>query len=223
MKKIVMIALLLTVVLAVRAQKVTFYSPEFELGVKMHLGLDESDDVLQSQMDAITEIDLSGLEITDIRDVVYLPNVKVLNLSYNYIDDVSSLLPLDSLREVNLSNNRLESINILAFVEVDSMLVDISNNSIEDLSFFYAPIQCRFIFIGTEMQEDTDILLGDVNGEGRVDEVDAQQILDVSAGVKSLGELNVPQATGVPGGSSDALEVNAQIVLDYSVAGDKPW
>ena len=218
-----MLALFLTVVLTVRAQKVTFYSPEFEFGVKMHLELDESDDVLQSQMEAITEIDLSGLEITDIRDVVYLPNVKVLNLSYNYIDDVSSLLPLDSLREVNLSNNRLESINILAFVEVDSMLVDISNNSIEDLSFFYAPIQCRFIFIGTEMQEDTDILMGDVNGEGRVDEVDAQQILDVSAGVKSLGELTVPEAVGVPGGSSNALEVNAQKVLDYSVAGDKPW
>jgi|GEM_PF-5125379 len=218
-----MFALFLTVVLTVRAQKVTFYSPEFEFGVKMHLELDESDDVLQSQMDAITEIDLSGLDITDIRDVVYLPNVKVLNLSYNAIDDVSSLLPLDSLHVLDLSNNQLKSINILAFMERDSMQVDISNNFIEDFSFFYAPIQCRFIFIGSEMQQDTDILLGDVNGEGRVDEVDAQQILDVSAGVKSLGELTVPEAVGVPGGSSNALEVNAQKVLDYSVAGDKPW
>ena len=218
-----MLALFLTVVLTVRAQKVTFYSPEFEFGVKMHLELDESDDVLQSQMDAITEIDLSGLDITDIRDVVYLPNVKLLNLSYNAIDDVSSLLPLDSLHVLDLSNNQLKSINILAFMERDSMQVDISNNFIEDLSFFYAPIQCRFIFIGSEMQQDTDILLGDVNGEGRVDEVDAQQILDVSAGVKSIGDLTVPEAVGVPGGSSNALEVNAQKVLDYSVAGDKPW
>ena len=49
MKKIVMLALFLTVVLTVRAQKVTFYSPEFEFGVKMHLELGESDDVLQSR------------------------------------------------------------------------------------------------------------------------------------------------------------------------------
>ncbi len=41
--------------------------------------------------------------------------------------------------------------------------------------------------------------------------------------MKSLGDLNIPKAAGVPGGNSDALEVNAQKVLDYSVAADKPW
>ncbi|MBR5634683.1 MAG: hypothetical protein IKW78_05860, partial [Prevotella sp.] len=172
MKKIVMLALFLTIVLAVRAQKVTFYSPEFEFGVKLHLGLDESDDVLQSQMDAITEIDLSGLGITDIRDVVYLPNVEVLNLSYNYIDDVSALLPLESLRELDLSYNRLKSINILAFVEMDKMMVDISNNQIEDLSFFYAPIQCQFVFIGSELQAYNNFLFGDVNSNKKVEVAD---------------------------------------------------
>lgn len=172
MKKIVMFALFLTIVLAVRAQKVTFYSPEFEFGVKLHLGLDEGDDVQQSQMDAITEIDLSGLGITDIRDVVYLPNVEVLNLSYNYIDDVSALLPLESLRELDLSYNRLKSINILAFVEMDKMMVDISNNQIEDLSFFYAPIQCQFVFIGSELQAYNNFLFGDVNSNKKVEVAD---------------------------------------------------
>lgn len=67
------------------------------------------------------------------------------------------------------------------------------------------------------------ILLGDVNGDGRVDEVDAQQIMDVSTGMLSLGDLAVPEAINVPGGNPNALEVNAQIVLDYSVASVKPW
>ncbi len=66
-------------------------------------------------------------------------------------------------------------------------------------------------------------LLGDVNGDGRVDEVDAQQIMDVSTGMLSLGDLAVPEAINVPGGNPNALEVNAQIVLDYSVASVKPW
>ncbi len=65
--------------------------------------------------------------------------------------------------------------------------------------------------------------VGDVNGDDEVNEVDAQQILDVSAGIVKKDELEVPEVIDVPGGSNDALEVNAQIVLDYSVAKEKPW
>lgn len=64
---------------------------------------------------------------------------------------------------------------------------------------------------------------GDVDGNGVVNEVDAQKILDVSVGLKKLSELTVPNAVNVPGGNENALEVNAQKVLDYSVAKDKPW
>ena len=75
-------------------------------------------------------------------------------------------------------------------------------------------------------QTDVDqnaVKMGDVNGDGEVNEVDAQLILDVSVGQKSLSDLKVPAAINVPGGNSSALEVNAQIVLDYSVASVKPW
>lgn len=65
--------------------------------------------------------------------------------------------------------------------------------------------------------------LGDANGDNEVNEVDAQQILDVSAGIIPLDELEVPEVIGVPGGNDEALEVNAQIILDYSVSEDKPW
>ena len=75
-------------------------------------------------------------------------------------------------------------------------------------------------------QTDVDqnpVKQGDVNGDGEVNEVDAQLILDVSVGQKSVSDLRVPAAINVPGGNSNALEVNAQIVLDYSVASVKPW
>ena len=64
---------------------------------------------------------------------------------------------------------------------------------------------------------------GDVDGDGEVNEVDAQQILDVSVGILSVNDLAVPEAINVPGGNPSALEVNAQLVLDYSVATVKPW
>lgn len=225
MKKMAIILLFLSnhIVFTATAQTLTFYSAEFESGVKAHLGLSEDENVLQSLADTITSINLSGLGITDIRDVVYLPQVKELNLSNNGIVDIFALTVLDSLRLLNLNNNEIESISPLVFSNSDRLLVLIAYNHISDFSYFYTPAKCQVTLIGSEMQQDTDILLGDVNGEGRVDEVDAQQILDVSAGVKSLGELTVPEAVGVPGGSSNALEVNAQKVLDYSVAGDKPW
>ena len=65
--------------------------------------------------------------------------------------------------------------------------------------------------------------LGDVSGDNSVNEVDAQQILDVSAGIMPLDDLEVPEVIGVPGGNDAALEVNAQIILDYSVSEEKPW
>ena len=64
---------------------------------------------------------------------------------------------------------------------------------------------------------------GDLDGDGEVNEVDAQQILDVSVGILSVNDLAVPEAINVPGGNPSALEVNAQLVLDYSVATVKPW
>ena len=82
-----------------QAQKVTFLSEGFEFGVKAHLGLSESDEVMQAQTDTITSIDLSGLGISEISDVVYLPNVEKLDLSLNEIDDVEPLASLEHLQQ----------------------------------------------------------------------------------------------------------------------------
>ena len=70
---------------------------------------------------------------------------------------------------------------------------------------------------------DAGVTLGDVNGDGEVNEVDAQLILDVSAGKITKESLKQPLAISVPGGNDNALEKNAQLVLDYSVASVKPW
>ena len=153
MRKIASLAVMMITAHVVQAQKVTFYSPEFEEGVKIHLGLSATNNVLQAQMDTITHMSLSGLGITDIRDAVYLSVVKELDLSYNQIDDVAPLLSLDSLRVVDLSNNQLESVNVLAMVQKDSMVVDVTNNFISDFSYFFTPTRCEFTFLGMGLQQ----------------------------------------------------------------------
>ena len=175
MKRLSMILSCLAVmVMTVQAQKVTFFSPEFELGVRLHLGLEADEDVLQSQTDTITSIDLSGWGIRDIRDVVYLTAVKDLDLSYNELWDVSPLLSLDSLRHVDVSYNVLENVNILATAQVDSMEIDVTSNYIEDFSFFFTPTVCWFNIIGMGLQLEKDapyfdicMFYAELNREGR--------------------------------------------------------
>lgn len=153
MKTRIMIILLAALTLSVSAQKVAFLSPEFERGVKVHLGLEEDDEVLQSQMDTITSIDLSGLGITDLRDVVYLSKVKELDLSNNGITNTFPLTVLDSLQLLNLSSNGLESINPLVFCSADKMTVMVANNYISDFSFLFSPTHCQFTLMGMGLQQ----------------------------------------------------------------------
>lgn len=163
MKKLAIILCLVIAALAVQAQKVNFYSSEFADGVRQHLELEPTSQVLQSQMDTITSINLSGLGIKDIRDVVYLPAVKNLDLSYNKLTDISPLLPLDSLRYVNLSYNHLENINVLALSCADSLEVDVSNNYLSDFSYFFTPTVCQFNMVGMYLQLDKSAMYMDVN------------------------------------------------------------
>ena len=152
MKKIIILVLLTSFVSVSHAQTLTFYSEEMEFGVKMHLGLTENDEVPQSRADTITNINLSGLEISDIRDVVYLPNVRFLDLSGNSIKDISPLCQLDSLFSLNLRDNELESIDMLAFSNVDSMRVNVAYNYISDFSWLFNPGASHFYIVGMDAQ-----------------------------------------------------------------------
>lgn len=156
------IFILAAVALSAQAQKVTFTSEGIEAGVRHHLGLDANADIPQSRTDTITAIDLSGLSITDLRDIVYLPNVRTLDLSGNDITNVGPLNVLDSLRELNLKKNALESINLLAFSNSDKMTVDVTANYIEDFSYLFDCIKCLFTLIGVNRQQTKDIPYLDV-------------------------------------------------------------
>ena len=148
--------------LTAEAQKITFTSPGIEVGVRMHLGLDESSDIMQSRTDTITAINLSGLGINSLSDIVYLPNVEVLDLSDNDITDVGPLNALSSLRDLNLKGNELESINLLAFSSSAKMMVDVTSNYISDFSFLFDCFHCQLTLVGMGMQKVKDAPYFDV-------------------------------------------------------------
>lgn len=198
MKKIVSIAIIFVMTLTAQAQKVTFFSQEFEAGVRDHIGLGTSEDVLQTQMDTITSLDLSGLSITDIRDAVYLTAVTSLDLSYNKITDLSPLLTLESLSYLYLNNNLLESINILAFVQTDNLEVDVANNYISDFSYFHLSTRCEFTIFGMNMQLEKNAPYFEINHfYAQVN--DAGQLM-----VSYQGYTNMPPAVYLEIGSSQA-------------------
>jgi|GEM_PF-2583811 len=136
------------------AQDITFYSSEFENGVKTHLGLGENDNVSAARTDTITDIDLSGLGISDVRDALWLPNVRRLDLSDNLIEDIAPLARLDSLRELNIAYNKIKNANVLTFSNSPEMYVDLAFNNITDFSLFYTFTSCRFTLMGEGMQND---------------------------------------------------------------------
>jgi Leucine-rich repeat (LRR) protein len=233
MKTRIIIILLAVLTVSANAQKVTFFSPEFEWGVKQHLGLEENDEVLQSQTDTITSIDLSGLGITDLRDVVYLPMVKVLDLSRNGISNTFPLTVLDSLQLLDLSGNGLESINPLVFCNADKMIVMVANNYISDFSLLFSPTHCQFTLMGTGLQQNKDALYMDlyhlycdVNSWGQT--VVVYRGYTNAEGAAIIG-CNGKHATAQLDGASHTMtvpgwpSVPSMVTLNVGELGDTTW
>ena len=233
MKTRIMIILLAALAVTASAQTVTFFSPEFEWGVKVHLGLEEDDEVLQSQMDTITSIDLSGLGITDLRDVVYLSKVKELDLSNNGITNTFPLTVLDSLQLLNLSSNGLESINPLVFCSADNMTVMVANNYISDFSFLFSPTHCQFTLMGMGLQQvkgapylDLYHFYCDVDERGLAVVV-YRGYTNVEGG--PVLECNGKQAAAVLDGAGHTVNVPgwpqgpAMVTLSVGELGDTTW
>lgn len=144
--------------LSAHPQGVTFSSPQVEYGIREHLGIDATEEVTKEQLDTISCINLSGLGITDIHDIILLSNARQIYLQCNEIRDISPLILLDSLSYVDLSKNLLESINVLAFSHSPRMTVDVAFNHITDFSCFQSLTSCCFTISGSSLQTEADAL-----------------------------------------------------------------
>jgi hypothetical protein len=136
----------------VASQALTFFSTAFETGVRNALNLNENDVITAEITDTVMVLDLSGSGLSDIRDIIYFPNISVLNLSGNVIQNISPLVNLTLLSDLDISNNILENIDILIFTLSQKMTVNASLNYIEDFSLIRSDYHCEFTLIGEGFQ-----------------------------------------------------------------------
>lgn len=156
--------------------QVSFKSPEFEQGIRRHLDLSETDEITLNSMDTIRKIDLSGLGITDINDVIYLKKIRNLDLSNNQIRDVSPLLNLPHLQVLNIANNNIRNIAMFTFSNKRNFKLIVSGNEIEHFEYLNPATFANVEAIGLNRQkeEEPDFLLNDLftatrtNGQAKI-------------------------------------------------------
>ena len=81
---------------------------------------------------ALTELDISGKELTEISAVAFLRNLTTLNISNNKVSDISAVKGLTKLTKLNLAQNTVTDISaVAALTALDTL--NISKNSVNDL------------------------------------------------------------------------------------------
>lgn len=132
--------------------EISFYNPLVEVAIRKHLAIDETEILIQDQLDTITTLDLSYKGIEDIRDLLRLPALVDLDLSYNRLSDIGCLIHLANLQNLNLYHNELESADMLTFSQANHIVVDLGGNYIKDFSAFLEPSNCTFTVIDSRSQ-----------------------------------------------------------------------
>ncbi len=153
MKKITIAIIVCCFFTTAWGQEVKFHSSAVENGIRSHLQIGNGANITLEQLDTITRLDLSGMGVSDIRDINMMPNLKWLDLSNNEVEEVYPLILLDSLEWIDLSFNVIENIDPLSCSKAKAITIDVTGNYIRDFSLFASFLPCSFTFEGAGMQE----------------------------------------------------------------------
>ena len=211
---IILSLLALLVVMRVSAQGVSFHSEVIANVIKSHIGVEETASVSTSQLDTITVLDLSDLGLTDVRDLLAVPNVRRLNLEGNKLEDISPLANLENLSELKLCHNQLESINEMLFSLSPKMTIDVAFNYIQDFSGFNTLTPCCFTIEGTNFQSVKDAPYFDVR------ELHADFMADNLIDVFYRGYTNMPDKPILTIGEAESVALVDGDVHTVTVSED---
>jgi internalin A len=93
-----------------------------------------------------TELYLSGNEITDLRPLAGLTNLKTLQLIYNQIADVTPLAGLTNLNGLHLSGNQIKDVTPLAGL-TNLKALNLDYNQITDISPLAGLINLEWLYL----------------------------------------------------------------------------
>jgi len=111
-------------------------------------------DAANQKLSTLTQLDLNGNQISDIKPLQSLTNLTHLGLSDNLISDIKPLQSLTKLTNLGLYNNRIGDIQPLQSLTNLTQL-GLENNQISDIQ----PLQSltNLIFVGLINNEISDI------------------------------------------------------------------
>lgn len=151
MKKIYLSTFILLMALICQGQ-ITFTDTNLEMFVKYKLGLDSTDIITQIQVDTITHLDCSFLDINSLEGINQLRNLQSISFIGNSISDVTPLTLLHNLEYVNLSDNIIQDVSPFELTLSNHVVVDISNNCISNFNFVANNIFLPVEFLGQDNQ-----------------------------------------------------------------------
>lgn len=184
-------------------------------------------DITKDFMKGLTEIDLSGNNIKDIKGIEFAINAVYINLNKNNICDASPLSKLNKLEELELNENKIEDIsfiknlkklkrlgldsnNIKAIPNINNtelQTVNLDNNRISNLSEFNKPNFRNTTILAT----DQCIILDPI-------EIDMEKSLFFSSNiiwdVNSIVFLDNIQVNG----KYDSIHTNERPSMLYSIS-----
>lgn len=156
--------------------QVQFKSPEFEIGIRRHLNINQTAVINLTSMDTIRKIDLSGLNIKDVNDVIFIKKIKNLDLSNNQIKDISPLLSLPHLQVLNVSNNNITNIATFSFSDKRNFKLIVTGNEVSNFSYLAPSTFANVETVGANRQKvaEPTFLLNDLftitrtNGQAKI-------------------------------------------------------
>ena len=109
-----------------------FQDPGLEEAVRMALGKSVGD-INQTELESLTLLNASHMEISDITGIEILNNLITLRLSHNAINDISPISELLQLKYVDLSYNKID--DVLAITKLKNLYqIDLSHNRITSIN-----------------------------------------------------------------------------------------
>lgn len=135
-------------------QNIVFNNPDIELEVKTQKNLPLNLPITVAMADTITDIDLSGLGLNNLSDILLFKNLEYLIIKNNDINSLSELRTLDKLKYINVSFNRLIDISCLKTFSTNELTVNLSGNFIRSFPVFESAEPPLIKIIGAASQRN---------------------------------------------------------------------
>ncbi|MBQ6235167.1 MAG: leucine-rich repeat domain-containing protein [Clostridia bacterium] len=169
-------------------QVVTFKDAAFEKAFRENYGFTGT--IYESDILAVTELNLDNCGLTDISDVALFKNLTELSLRWNAIEDISVLQGLTELSSVYLYDNKIGNQDITVLSGLTNLTyLNVGFNQISDISALRSLTNLTYLYLSGNQISDISALAGLTNLTELLLEVNPLGDISALKGLTNLKEL----------------------------------